>query len=99
MGDVQVSKQPSDIVGRGLERERPIAVGRAAAPLLLERNHSAGAGEKREYEANGAESFPGKGRLRPQDEEMRQLRRQLSDVTMERDILKKAVAIFSQRPK
>lgn len=54
---------------------------------------------KREYEANGAESFPGKGHLRPQDEEMRQLRKQLSDVTMERDILKKAVAIFSQRPK
>ena len=53
MGDVQVSKQPSDIVGRGLDRERPIAVGRAAVPLLLERNHSAGAGEKREYEAKG----------------------------------------------
>ena len=54
---------------------------------------------KRAYENNGKEAFPGKGHLRPQDEEMRQLRRQLSDVTMERDILKKAVAIFSQRPK
>ena len=54
---------------------------------------------KRAYENKGKEAFPGKGHLRPQDEEMRQLRRQLSDVTMERDILKKAVAIFSQRPK
>ena len=54
---------------------------------------------KRTYENNGKEAFPGKGHLRPQDEEMRQLRLQLSDVTMERDILKKAVAIFSQRPK
>ena len=54
---------------------------------------------KRAYENNGNEAFPGKGHLRPQDEEMRQLKRQLSDVTMERDILKKAVAIFSQRPK
>jgi transposase len=54
---------------------------------------------KREHEMNGAGAFPGKGHLRPQDEEMRQLRKQLSDVTMERDILKKAVAIFSRQPK
>ena len=54
---------------------------------------------KRAYESNGKEAFPGKGYLRTQDEEMRQLRRELSDVTMERDILKKAVAIFSRRPK
>lgn len=54
---------------------------------------------KREVEANGSGAFPGKGHLRPQDEEMSQLRKQLSDVTMERDILKKAVAIFSRQPK
>ena len=41
-------------------------------------------------------SFPGKGKLKPEDEEMRKLKRQLADVTEERDILKKAVAIFSK---
>ena len=63
---------------------------------------------KCQYERNGKEAFPGKGHLMKPDEELRQLRRQLNDVTMERDILKKAVAIcddceataiFSRRPK
>jgi transposase len=33
------------------------------------------------------------------EEEIRRLRRELDDVRMERDILKKAVAIFSKEPK
>jgi transposase len=41
-------------------------------------------------------SFPGQGNLKPQDQEMRDLRRRLRDVEEERDILKKALAIFSQ---
>jgi len=40
-------------------------------------------------------SFPGKGHLKPHDEEMRLLRKQLRDAEEERDILKKALAIFS----
>jgi transposase len=44
-------------------------------------------------------AFPGKGHLKPQDEELRRLKRQLMDVTEERDILKKALAIFSRAPK
>lgn len=50
----------------------------------------------REYKEDPKDSFPGKGRLKPEDEEYRKLKRQLSDVTEERDILKKAVAIFSK---
>ena len=41
-------------------------------------------------------AFPGKGHLKPEDEKMRQLQKELRDVKMERDILKKAVAIFSK---
>jgi len=44
---------------------------------------------KRELNRDGQEAFAGKGRLKPQDEEMR---------WRERDILKKAVAIFSTDP-
>jgi transposase len=40
-------------------------------------------------------AFPGSGRLKPADEEVRSLRRQLRWACEERDILKKAMAIFS----
>ena len=43
-------------------------------------------------------AFPGKGHLKPADEEMRMLKKELRDVTEERDILKKALAIFSKNP-
>ena len=45
----------------------------------------------------GDRAFPGGGQLPPADEEVRRLRRELSQVREERDILKKAVAIFSGR--
>jgi transposase len=44
-------------------------------------------------------SFPGHGKLKPGDEELRRLKRKLADVEEERDILKKALAIFSKRPR
>lgn len=43
--------------------------------------------------------FPGKGHLTSHDEEIRQLKRELELTRMERDILKKAAAIFLQPPK
>ena len=49
-----------------------------------------------EYKENGEDSFPGSGILKPCNEELYRLKKQLADVTMERDILKKAVAIFSK---
>ena len=41
-------------------------------------------------------AFPGRGHVR--DEELRQLRRENEVLRMERDILKKAIGIFSQVP-
>lgn len=52
-----------------------------------------------EYKENGESSFPGSGILKPSNEELYRLKKQLADVTMERDILKKAVAIFSKPKK
>ncbi len=49
-----------------------------------------------EYEANGEQGFQGSGIIKPCNEELYHLKKQLADVTMERDILKKAVAIFSK---
>ena len=39
-------------------------------------------------------AFPGKGKLKPEDEALRRLRRELENVKEERDILKKALAVF-----
>jgi len=53
---------------------------------------------KRELNRDGQEAFPGTGRLKPEDEEMRRLKRENERLRRERDILKKAVAIFSTDP-
>jgi transposase len=49
----------------------------------------------KEYKESGKEAFPGKGHVRPCDEELVKLRKELAIVREERDILKKAVGIFS----
>lgn len=51
---------------------------------------------RRQYLAHGGEAFPGRGKLKPADDEVRQLRRELARVRQERDILKKALAFFSR---
>jgi|TARA_B100001971_G_C18119472_1_gene498608 transposase len=52
---------------------------------------------KKQLKDKGDEAFPGTGHLSDRDEEVRRLRRELGRVTRERDILKKAVSIFSER--
>src|SRR3972149_5709523 len=47
---------------------------------------------KRKYADNGEKAFPGKGHLT----EIAALRKRLREAEMERDILKKAVGIFSK---
>ena len=53
---------------------------------------------KEAYMASPADAFPGSGNhSRSLEEENRQLKKTLRDVEEERDVLKKALAIFSQR--
>jgi len=54
---------------------------------------------KKQYQDDPQQSFPGKGHLKATDEELYRLRKRLADVEQERDILKKALAIFSKEPK
>ncbi len=54
---------------------------------------------KQQFENDPNDAFPGKGKLKPQDEELRQLKRKLERVTQERDILKKALAYFAEDQK
>jgi len=53
----------------------------------------------REYKENGVNSFRGKGIVKASNEELFALKKELADVKEERDILKKAVAIFSKKKK
>ncbi len=48
-----------------------------------------------DYKKEGTQSFPGKGQVKSSEEELRALRKELIHVRQERDILKKALAIFS----
>jgi transposase len=52
---------------------------------------------KRELSEDGNGAFVGKGHQTPEQEELRRLRRELADVKEERDILKKAISVFSRR--
>jgi len=54
---------------------------------------------REELRKHPADAFPGAGHQAAQEEEIRQLRKALAEAQMERDILKKAVAIFSKTQK
>lgn len=67
----------------------------------IERDLGVGRGQiyrwRAQLHADGTRAFPGNGN--PRDEELARLRRELKIVTEERDILRKAVAIFSKPKK
>jgi len=82
-----------------------------AVRLVLEEGHSPRSVERKlgtgrgvvykwvhDYNADPDHAFPGKGRVKPPERELRDLKRELERVKRERDILKKAVAIFSKDP-
>ena len=54
---------------------------------------------RKALKADPEHAFPGTGHQKPLEEENRRLRRELEIARQERDILKKAVAIFSETPK
>jgi len=51
---------------------------------------------KQDLMADPEHAFPGKGRLKAEDEELRRLRREVEVLKQERDILKKATAFFAK---
>jgi transposase len=78
-----------------LRRERPlrsVAEGLGIAESVLGR-------WVREYQKDVGNAFPGNGRLKPEEEEMRRLRRDNVDLRTENAILKKVAAIFSREPR
>lgn len=53
----------------------------------------------REYTEDGGDAFRGKGKLRPEQEELRQLREENKRLKMEKEILKKAAVFFAKEMK
>ena len=76
----------------GLVTESGLSIAQAARDLGL--NDNMVSRWKKEAEKNGQRAFPGQGH--PQDEELSRLRREVEVLRQEREILKKAISIFSQ---
>jgi transposase len=49
-----------------------------------------------DHEADPGSAFPGHGNLKPEQQEIERLRRELARMKAERDILKKAAAYFAK---
>lgn len=54
---------------------------------------------KQQLSSDPNNAFPGKGKLKAKDEQLRRLKRDLDRVKEERDILKKALAYFAEDQK
>ena len=54
---------------------------------------------KQQLADDSQNAFPGKGRQKPADQELRDLKKELERVKEERDILKKALAYFAEDQK
>jgi transposase len=54
---------------------------------------------RRNFLKDGDKAFTGKGRVKPENAEIRKLRKDLEKAREERDILKKALAVFSKQNK
>jgi transposase len=54
---------------------------------------------RQEYLEGREHAFPGTGRMKPQDAEVYNLKKRVTELEQEREILKKALAIFSKHPK
>jgi transposase len=78
------------MVTEGGHRLSEVARDLDLAPKLIRRWRSA-----LEQEGAGSPAFPGKGHQKPEEEELRRLRRENARLQEEREILKKALAIFS----
>lgn len=51
---------------------------------------------KNEQAADPENAFPGKGNMKPEQDQVRRLEQELAQTKQERDILKKALAFFSR---
>ncbi len=85
-------EQAVELLENGTMSTRELAEELGVHPNLLYR-------WREKIQGTQEEPFPGNGRLSPEQDELRRLKRENADLKMERDILKKAINIFSKTPK
>lgn len=51
---------------------------------------------KKDYLSDQQNAFPGKGKMKPEEEELRRLEKELKRVKQENEILKKAIGYFTK---
>jgi transposase len=99
MGQKQTRKQYTkdfklDVIAQSYQRDniRELASELGLAPALIYKWRAV-------YGSDGPKAFPGKGveQLTPEQMKLKQLERENADLRMERDILKKAIGIFTSR--
>lgn len=83
-----------DVIAQSYQRDniRELATELGLAPALIYKWRAA-------YGSDGPKAFPGKGieKLTVEEAELKRLQQENTDLRMERDILKKAIGIFSSR--
>ena len=77
-----------------LVRDRGVSVAQAARDLDVHENVLRN--WVKDLEADAQVAFPGRGKLKPEQEEIDRLRREVVKLKAERDILKKAAAYFAK---
>lgn len=94
MGKRRVFSREFKVEAVRLVVERGVKVSQAAKDLGIHENVL----RKwvRDNQADLKQSFPGRGRMKPDDAEVARLRRELAKTKAERDILKKAIASFAR---
>ena len=78
----------------GLIQDRGVSVAQVSRDLGIHQN-TLRAWQK-EFEADPQHSFPGHGQMKPEQLELARLRREVTRLKAERDILKKAAAYFAK---
>lgn len=94
VGDEETEVQ-SRVQGRGeLIRERGVSVAQASRDLDVHENVL----RKwvKEFGSDPVQAFPGHGQVKPEQQEIERLRREVAKLKAERDILKKAAAFFAK---
>lgn len=77
-----------------LVRDRGVSAAQAAHDLDVHENVLCK--WVKEFGADPAQSFPGHGQRKPEQQELERLRREVTRLKAERDILKKAAAFFAK---
>jgi len=79
-----------------LIRDRGVSIAQASRDLGVHENLLRA--WVRDFAADPKQAFPGQGQMKPEQQEIERLRREVIKLKAERDILKKAAAYFAKDP-